>query len=113
MPNGAIRSPDAAWIEQSRWDALSPEQKQKFAPICPDFAVELRLPIDEIKTLQDKMQEYFDNGLRLGWLIDPTTRIVEIYRPGQSVDIIQSPASLSGEDTLPGFVLDLEFIWKS
>jgi Uma2 family endonuclease len=113
LPNGAIRSPDASWIEQSRWDALSPEQKRKFAPICPDFAIELRSPSDELNPLQDKMQEYLDNGLRLGWLIDPINQVVEIYRLGQAVEILQKPATLTGEAVLPGFVLNLAFIWQS
>ena len=112
LPNGAIRSPDAAWIKQSRWDALSPEQKRKFAPICPDFVLELRSPSDDMETLQTKMQEYLSNGLRLGWLIDPDTRTVEIYRPDHPVEILQTPAILSGERVLPGFVLDLSIIWK-
>jgi Uma2 family endonuclease len=113
LPNGAIRSPDAAWIEQSRWDALSPEQKRKFAPICPDFAIELKSPSDEIQPLQAKMKEYLDNGLCLGWLIDPSTHTVEIYRPEQPVEVLKNPATLSGELVLPGFVLDLTVIWRS
>jgi Uma2 family endonuclease len=111
LPNGAIRSPDAAWIEQSRWDALTADQKRKFAPICPDFVIELRSPSDDIETLRAKMQEYLSNGLQLGWLIDPDTKTVETYRPGAPVEILQSPTTLSGETILPGFVLDLRTIW--
>jgi Uma2 family endonuclease len=113
LPNGAIRSPDAAWIEQSRWNSLSSEEKRKFAPICPDFVIELRSPSDEIKALQDKMQEYLTNGLRLGWLIDPNTQTVEIYRPGQPVEMLHNPSTLSGESVLSGFVLNLGLIWNS
>ena len=107
LPNGADRSPDASWVKKERWDALTPEQKDSFAPLCPDFVVELRSKTDSLKKLQDKMQEYIDNGARLGWLIDRQNRRVEIYRPDREVEIIENPATLSGEDVLPGFVLDL------
>ena len=107
LPNGADRSPDASWVKKERWDALTPEQKDSFAPLCPDFVVELRSKTDSLKKLQEKMQEYIDNGARLGWLIDRQNRRVEIYRPGQDVEILQNPATVSGEDVLPGFVLDL------
>ena len=111
LPNGADRSPDASWVSQSRWDALTDEQKQTFANVCPDFVVELRSRSDSLKTLQEKMQEYRDNGARLGWLIDPKNRRVEIYRQGQEVEVISQPETLSGEDVLPGFVLQLDLIW--
>ena len=110
LPNGADRSPDASWVKKERWDALTAEQKDSFAPLCPDFVVELRSKTDSLKKLQDKMQEYIDNGARLGWLIDRQNRRVEIYRPGQDVEILQNPTTLSGEDVLPGFVLDLSEI---
>lgn len=110
LPNGATRSPDASWLSLERWEALTPDQRQKFPPLCPEFVVELRSPSDSLPVLQAKMQEYLDNGARLGWLIDPQNRRVEIYRPGQAVEIVEGPASLSGEDVLPGFVLDLEEI---
>ncbi|MGI2908777.1 Uma2 family endonuclease [Tolypothrix sp. VBCCA 56010] len=107
LPNGAKRSPDASWVKIERWNALTPEQQQSFAPICPDFVVELRSRTDSLKELQEKMQEYIDNGANLGWLIDRKNKQVEIYRPGKEVEILENPASLSGEDVLPGFVLDL------
>jgi Uma2 family endonuclease len=107
LPNGAIRSLDASWIELDRWEALNPSQRRKFVPLCPDFAIELLSPTDELRDTQAKMQEYLANGLRLGWLINPKAKQVEIYRPGQPVEILQNPASLSGESVLPGFVLDL------
>ncbi|MEG4491805.1 Uma2 family endonuclease [Microcoleus sp. D3_18_C4] len=110
LPNGADRSPDASWVKKERWDALTPEQKDSFAPLCPDFVVELRSRTDGLKKIQEKMQEYIDNGAKLGWLIDRQNRRVEIYRPGQDVEIIENPATLSGEDVLPGFVLNLEEI---
>ncbi len=107
LPNGADRSPDASWIKKERWDALTSEEKETFAPICPDFVVELRSKNDSLKELQQKMEEYMDNGARLGWLLDRKNQRVAIYRQGKDVEIIQSPATLSGEDVLPGFVLDL------
>lgn len=110
LPNGADRSPDAAWIEQERWDNLTVEQKEKFIPLCPDFVVELRSKSDGLNKLQEKMQEYLDNGVKLGWLIDRKNQQVEIYRPNQTLEIIKNPTNLSGENILPGFVLDLSDI---
>jgi Uma2 family endonuclease len=107
LPNGAIRSPDASWIANARWKALTPEQRKGFAPICPDFVMELASETDDIKELRAKMQEYLDNGCRLGWLIDPRSQQVEIYRAGKAVEVLNSPQSLSGEEILPGFVLSL------
>ncbi|MBD2354198.1 Uma2 family endonuclease [Tolypothrix sp. FACHB-123] len=106
LPNGANRSPDASWVIRERLTALNPDPA-KFLPIAPDFVAELRSATDSLETLRRKMQEYIDNGVRLGWLIDPQNQCVEIYRPGQEVEILRSPISLSGEDILPGFVLDL------
>jgi Uma2 family endonuclease len=111
LPNGADRSPDAAWVEQSRWNSLTPEQKEKFIPLCPDFAAELMSPTDSLKTTQGKMREYLENGCRLGWLINRKRREVEIYRSGEEVKVLPSPQALSGEDVLPGFTLNLERIW--
>ncbi|MEO6863506.1 MAG: Uma2 family endonuclease [Microcoleus sp.] len=112
LPNGANRSPDASWVEKSRWSALTPEQREKFIPLCPDFAVEILSPTDSLKKTQEKMQEYMDNGCRLGWLINRKKREIEIYRPGQDVEVLQSPLTLSGENVLPGFVLYLQKIWN-
>ena len=111
LPNGAERSPDAAWIEASRWEALSPEARDKFPPIAPDFVIELRSSSDRLPTLQAKMQEYRDNGVRLGWLLNPQDQQVEIYRPGQDVEIRQSPTQLTGDPVLPGFTLPLNTIF--
>ena len=108
LPNGAARSPDAAWVLQERWEALTQQQRQKFLPLCPDFVVELCSPSDSVKQTQAKMQEYIDNGARLGWLIDAKARRVEIYRINQNVEILEQPSTLSGEDVLPGFILDLK-----
>ncbi|WP_026793906.1 MULTISPECIES: Uma2 family endonuclease [Planktothrix] len=110
LPNGANFSPDAAWIPLAKWESLTTEQKNKFLPLSPDFIIELRSPSDSLKPLQDKMQEYIDNGTRLGWLINPQNRQVEIYRQGQEKEILENPPTLSGEDVLPGFVLNLQLI---
>ena len=112
LPNKADRSPDASWVEKSRWSALTPEQREKFIPLCPDFVLELVSPSDSLKKSQEKMQEYRENGCRLGWLINRKKREVEIYRPGQDVEVLQSPLTLSGENVLPGFVLNLQKIWN-
>jgi Uma2 family endonuclease len=111
LPNGADRSPDASWVRQERWDALTPEQKESFIPLCPDFAIELRSKSDNMEPLRVKMREYMNNGARLGWLIDRKNRKVEIYRQNREVEVLENPATLSGEDVLPGFVLDLTEIW--
>ena len=111
LPNGANRSPDASWVKLERWQALTPAQRQKFPPLAPDFVVELRSATDELKPLQNKMQEYQDNGVRLGWLLDPQNQLVEIYCQGQDVELVRMPSTLSGEDVLPEFVLNLQNIF--
>jgi Uma2 family endonuclease len=107
LPNGAKRSPDVAWIAKERWDALPLEEQEKFAKICPDFVIELRSRTDSLTQLQAKMEEYLANGVRLGWLIDPMSQQVAIYRPNQAVEIISLPTTLSGENVLPEFTLEL------
>ena len=111
LPNGCDRSPDASWITKERWEILTPQQRAKFAPICPDFVIELMSPSDNLKVTQAKMQEYQDNGARLGWLINRKDREVEIYRIGKPKEILKAPISLSGEDVLTDFVLSLGDIW--
>jgi len=111
LPNGAVRSPDASWIRNERWDALTNEQREEqYSPICPDFVVELRSHSDRMKKLRMKMREYIAQGARLGWLLDPIRGTAEIYRSGRRVERLVKPATLSGEDVLPGFVLDLKGI---
>jgi Uma2 family endonuclease len=112
LPNGAKRSPDMSWITLEKWEALSAQQRKKFLPLCPDFAVELVSESDDLEDAQKKMQEYLDNGLRLGWLIVPKTQRVEIYRRDRAVECLQSPSTLSGEDILPGLIVDLHPIWN-
>ena len=111
LPNGATRSPDASWIKLTRWNSLSTEQKSKFAPICPDFVVELRSPSDSLEVLQEKMQEYIDNGASLGWLIDRSAKQVYIYTPDAEVKCLDNPQTLNGNPLLSDFVLDLSKIW--
>ena len=111
LPNSAIRSPDATWVRRERWSALSQDQRKEFAPLCPDFVVELRSPTDRLSDLQYKMQEYSDNGARLGWLIDPIDKRVYVYRPGQPVELLDNPATLSGDPALLGFVLSVHDLW--
>jgi len=112
LPNRAIRSPDASWVLRNRLARLTKEQKQDFLPLCPDFAIEVRSGSDRLPALQDKMQEYIDNGAQLGWLIDPYERLVFLYRPGAAVEMLKKPARLSGAPELAGFVLSLAKIWK-
>ena len=107
LPNGADRSPDVAWIRRQRWEALTAEQRRKFPPIAPDFVIELRSATDDIETLRQKMQEYMDAGVLLGWLINPQQQQVEIYRQRQDVEVRNLPTQLSGENILPGFSLSL------
>jgi Uma2 family endonuclease len=112
LPNGSDRSPDVSYVQLSRWEALQPEQREKFPPIAPDFVLELMSPSDSLKETQAKMNEYMDAGVKLSWLIDRKNRRVEIYRLGQDVEVLESPVTLSGEDVLPGFVLDMGVIWN-
>lgn len=112
LPNGAVRSSDASWVRRERLALLTAEQKQQFLPLCPDFAVELRSPSDSLAALQTKMQEYLENGARLGWLIDPESKQVHVYRPERAVQRLDETPELSGGSELPGFVLDLRAIWS-
>ncbi|MCY4387814.1 MAG: Uma2 family endonuclease [Desulfurellaceae bacterium] len=111
LPNGAKRSPDVSWLRRARWESLTEVQQNGFAPLCPDFVVELRSQQDRLATLQEKMQEYCATGAQLGWLIDPLEKRVHIYRLKQAVEIRDDPASLDGESILPGFVLDVRELW--
>ena len=108
LPGGGSRSPDAAWVELSRWEALTPEQRQKFPPIAPDFVLELRSRTDNLRVLQEKMLEYMESGVRLGWMFDPQNQQVAIYRPGEAVEVRELPTELSGEEVLPGFTLQVD-----
>ncbi|MEH2435138.1 MAG: Uma2 family endonuclease [Nostoc sp.] len=111
LPNGAVRSPDAAWIKRDCWEAIPAELRKKFAPICPEFVIELRSETDNLRILQDKMQEYIDNGTQLGWLIDRKQRRVFIYRPNIAVEILDNPRRLCDEQLLHDFILDLSQVW--
>jgi Uma2 family endonuclease len=111
LPNGATRSPDASWIKLERWESLTPKQQEIFAPICPDFVIELRSTTDNAEELHAKMLEYVENGAQLGWLIDPQERRVYVYRPQNEAETLENPARVEGDPTLKGFVLDLQEIW--
>lgn len=110
LSNTAVRAPDATWIAIDRWNQISAKDRERFAEICPDFVVELLSPSDDLPRVRRKMQEYLDQGVRLAWLIDPYSQTVEIFRPGRPVESLTRPATLSGEDVLPGFNLDLKGI---
>ena len=112
LPNGAIRSPDVAWLRKERWEGLEKEQRRKFPPLCPDFVVELRSESDSLPMVQDKMTEYITNGAQLGWLLDPFNRKVHIYRADGSVEVLDNPESVSGAPLLEGFILDVQSLWE-
>lgn len=111
LPNNAIRSPDVSWVKKTRLATLTPEQKQRFLPLCPDFVIELRSPSDSLKTLQEKMQEYINNGTSLGWLIDTEAKHVYVFRPDQTISDLDKPELLSANDMLKGFGLDMKKVW--
>jgi Uma2 family endonuclease len=113
LPNSSNRSPDVSWVLNSRLDALTPEQKMDYFPLCPDFVIELRSTSDRLSRLQEKMLEYLENGARLGWLIDPIEQKVHTYRPRAAVQVLDKPSTVSGDPELSGFVLDLAAIWQS
>lgn len=108
LPEGGDRSPDAAWVERSRWQALTPEQRQKFPPIAPDFVLELRSRTDSLETLQEKMQEYMTSGVQLGLMVNPQNQEIEIYRQGQLREVRSLPTQFSGEAVLPGSMLQID-----
>ena len=112
LPSGAKRSPDASWVERSQLARLTPEQKQKFLPLCPDFVIELRSPSDGLADTQAKMEEYRDNGARLGWLLDAAERRVHVYQPGVEALMVDQPGEVSADPILPGFTLDLALVWE-
>lgn len=107
LDDGFTHAPDAAWVSKDRWAALEPSKRRRFAPICPDFVVELMSPSDSRSETRSRLRSFIEHGARLGWLLDPDRREVEVHRPGQPVELLSDPKSLSGEDVLPGFTLDL------
>lgn len=112
LPNGANRAPDAAWVLQSRLEALSPEELNEYPPLCPDFVVEVRSKSDRLSAVHDKMAEYIETGAQLGFLIDPIEKRLYIYRPGRAIETLDEPATVRGDPELPGFSLDLARIWN-
>lgn len=111
LNNGAVRSPDCAWISTGKWQSISPSQRQKFLPLCPDFVIEILSPTDNVKITRAKMQEYMDDGCMLGWLINCSTQEVEVYTLKKDVEILTHPMEVSGGEILPGFTLNLNKIW--
>lgn len=111
LPNGAKRSPDAAWVRRDVWEALTDAQQEELAPLSPDFVIELRSANDSLKSLQAKMQEYIENGTQLGWLFDAKNKRIYVYRPNQPVECLESPLSISGEPVLSGFIFAPGEIW--
>jgi len=111
LSNGAVRSPDVSWVANSKWNSLTKQQKRKFVPLDPDFVLELMSPTDDLDKLQNKMKEYINCGVNLGWLINPDDRQVEIYRPGKKKEVLNNPLTLSGEEILSGLVVDLSEIF--
>ena len=111
LPNGARRSPDLSWVKRERWEALTEEEQEGFAPLCPDFVIELRSRSDNLPPLEDKMIEYIANGAVMAWLIDPLRKRVYIYRPSRTAEILEDPDTVSGDPELPGFKLDVRELW--
>jgi Uma2 family endonuclease len=111
LPDTAVLSPDAAWVTREKWDALTEEEQERFAPLCPDFVIELRSRWNTLKAQQNKMQEYLDNGTQLAWFIDPRNHCIYIYRPGEEVEVLTDAATVSADPILPGFELQLAELW--
>jgi Uma2 family endonuclease len=111
LPNGAKRSPDAAWVRRERWEALTSEEQEGFVPFCPDFVLELRSATDRLTVLREKLGEYVANGAQLGWLLDPKPKRVYVYRQNQPVERLDNPETFAGDPVLPGFVLGFKDIW--
>ena len=112
LPNGAVRSPDLAWVTREKWDRLTDQQKKRFAPWCPDFVVELRSPTDRLSEVRNKMAEYMETGASMGWLIDPGKRQVYVYRPNEELMVLDNPTTISADPLLPGFTLNLTELWS-
>jgi Uma2 family endonuclease len=111
LPDGSMRNPDAAWIERSRWDALTDEQQSSFAPVCPEFVIELRSPSDKLAAAKAKMEQWIANGVEVAWLIDPIQKAVTIYRPGQEPEQLANPTSVQGNGPIAGFELVMARVW--
>jgi Uma2 family endonuclease len=111
LPDGAVLSPDVSWVRREKWDALTEDEQERFAPLCPDFVIELRSRWNTLKAQQDKMQEYLNNGTQLAWFIDPRNRCIYIYRQGEEVEVLTDAATVSADPILPGFELQLTELW--
>jgi Uma2 family endonuclease len=111
LPDGSMRSPDAAWIAWPRWNALSKEEQEGFAPICPEFVIELRSPSDSLPELQAKMRLWIANGAEVAWLVDPARKTVEVYRPGREAEVLEGGSAVEGDGPVAGFMLELGRVW--
>jgi Uma2 family endonuclease len=111
LPDGSMRSPDAAWIAWPRWNALSEKHKEEFPPICPEFVIELRSPSDRLPELQAKMRLWIANGAEVAWLVDPSRKAVEVYRPGREAEVVEGGSAVEGDGPIAGFVLELGRVW--
>ena len=111
LSNDAVRSPDVSWIPLSQWNSLTKQQRRKYLPIDPYFVIELMSPTDILSNVQNKMREYMNCGVKLGWLINPDDQQVEIYRHGQDKEVLDNPQTLSGENIMPNLVVSLEEIF--
>jgi Uma2 family endonuclease len=112
LPDGSMRMPDASWVEAKRWDAMSEADQDRFSPICPEFVIEIRSKSDRLKTLQTKMEMWIANGAEVAWLIDPQRKVVEIYRPGDSPEVLHEPSSVQGSGPVAGFELVMARVWQ-
>jgi len=111
LPDGSMRAADSHWVSWGRWNALTPEDQKRFAPICPEFVIEVRSEKDRLKPLQEKMLMWLANGAELAWLVDPSRKAVEIYRSGREVEVVEGASAVEGEGPVAGFVLELGRIW--
>ena len=113
LPDGSMRSPDASFLSWTKWNLLSKEQTRGFAPVCPEFVIELRSPSDRLQELQAKMAQWTENGAELAWLIDPERKVVEVYRPGApQPDILEGVTAVYGDGPVAGFILEMARIWR-
>jgi Uma2 family endonuclease len=112
LPNGARRSPDVSWVRRERWERLTEDEQEGFAPLCPDFVIELRSRSDNLPPLEDKMLEYVANGAQLAWLIDPIRKRVYVYRPGRETEVVEDPETIVGDPELSGFLINMRELWS-
>jgi Uma2 family endonuclease len=111
LPDGSMRAADASWVSWQRRNALTPEQRETFAPICPEFVIEVPSKSDRLGDLREKMRMWLTNGAELAWMVDPSRKAVEIYRPGREPEVVEGVSAAEGEGPVVGFVLELAKVW--